>query len=372
MLTSSLIFLLEKSLSNISEYVNNNFLKNEKKYVDGLKTAYNNQNLVLVLGAGVSLDYGLPSWNNLLKKLLIRNFESKHNIIGDKTENADLVINLFSLSPIILARDIQQQYKDNPNFLSFESDVRDIIYEELNDSKITSLFKEIRQFCIAPGMSPNLDSIITFNYDDMLENCLSQIEIDIPFKSIYAEGMQENVRELPIYHVHGYLPRKSIQEELNDSNKITLGESIYHQMYTDIYGWSSIVQINKYTKNVCLFIGTSFTDPNLRRLLDVAKKHRENNSAPHYLFKKRYDKSEIKKKILEKMEKGYTNIVNTTQEEAIIPKENFDFQLEIISNQLINIMENFDEEDALSFGVNIIWIDDYTEIPGILNEIRTS
>ena len=101
-----------------------------------------------------------------------------------------------------------------------------------------------------------------------------------------------------------YFPhRKNNKEKLDNRNKITFSEDFYHQLYTDVYCWSNIVQIDKFTNNTCLFIGISLTDPNLRRLLDVAKKLRGNKSTPHYIIKERYNK----KKIINKVKRAVNN-----------------------------------------------------------------
>jgi len=101
--------------------------------------------------------------------------------------------------------------------------------------------------------------------------------------------------EIGIYHVHGFLPRK---DEIKTDNKITLSEDIYHAQYNDIYSWQNLVQLDKYQNCVCLFIGISLTDPNLRRLLDIAKNQRVDKSIVHYNIRKNYDSSVLKKKSL--------------------------------------------------------------------------
>ena len=353
-----------QDLGNIDlriDYIPTNNESKETQLIN-LRESYRNQKLVLVLGSGSSKAYGLPDWDTLLQKLLMKSLESESEIFNDSKNISSLIINLFSPSRLILARNIQLRCKNNNlEDLSFEKDVRDVIYEEIDDTEINPSFKEIRQFCIAPGKSPNLDSIITFNYDDTLENCLSQLEIEIPFKSIYSAGVQPKVGELPIYHVHGFLPRNG---KLDSKNKITLSEDLYHQLYKEIYCWSNIVQINKYTNNTCLFIGTSFTDPNLRRLLDVAKEQKGDKLIYHYIIRKRHNEEKIKNEFSKIISKPNQGIDDSEEESNRKIEENV--------YMLIRLMERYEEEDALSFGVSIIWVDNYDEIPTILSKIRNS
>ena len=44
-----------------------------------------------------------------------------------------------------------------------ENAIRDALYGELKNNIESDLLKEVRQFCIAAGRNPNIDSIITYN-----------------------------------------------------------------------------------------------------------------------------------------------------------------------------------------------------------------
>lgn len=318
-----------------------------------LSTYFHENKLVLVLGAGVSMGFGLPSWDTLLQKLMINTIEKEQRV---STVLSKLFSNIFSPSPLIAGRYLQRNYEDRKR--SFEEAVRKALYENLEINKPSALMDEIVKFCVAPGESPNIDSIISYNFDDILEQRLSRVGVPVPFKPIFGIGMNPN-GDLPIYHVHGYLPHKG---KLSDNNQITFGESIYHKQYNDIYSWNNIVQINKFRDSNCIFIGSSLTDPNIRRLLDIAKRQKGDKEDFHFVFKMRY-KKEIIKNRLKRFLKENKQILS----EKSLANINLDDTVKF----LIEIIERFEETDTTSFGVTTIWINKWSEIPILLKEIRT-
>ena len=286
MFNSNLIIeaLTNATLSNFTNKINVNRNKIEEQ-LERISEHFFNESLVLVFGAGVSVEHNLPSWNELLQSLLLLSIVNDNNQSTEKANTlAKIFTSTFSPDPLIAGRYLNNKFSSSDDDIAFEKAIHKVVYSNIDLSVDSELFKEIIQFCIAPGKNPNLDSIITYNYDDLLEYYLKKIHIDIPYSSIYAPGMKPNISSLPIYHVHGFLPRDG---DLNKKNTVTLSEDIYHQQYSDIYGWSNLVQINKFKERSCLFIGVSFSDPNLRRLLDIAKKLRGDDSIVHYCIKKK-------------------------------------------------------------------------------------
>ena len=317
-----------------------------------LAKSLQNNKLVLVLGAGVSMGFGLPDWPTLLQKLMITTIEQEPEVSSALSR---LFSAVFAPSSVMAGRYLQKYYEDKD--ASFEEAVRKALYENLDIEADAPLMDEIVHLCVAPGRSPTLDSIITYNFDDLLEQRLELLDIELPYKAIYADGMHAGNR-LPIYHVHGYLPS---QGDISDKNRITLGESVYHKQYTDIYSWNNIVQINKFTDFDCLFIGSSLTDPNIRRLLDVAYRQRGERTESHYVFKRRVRREEVQAR-LEAILKNDRSMMTT--------KVAADLALDTTVDYLIGIIERFEESDTASFGVKTIWIDDFNEIPVMLAKIR--
>ncbi|MPQ31244.1 hypothetical protein E4V42_07310 [Clostridium estertheticum] len=213
------------------------------------------------------------------------------------------------------------KYLKNVLGANFEKEVKNALYEtELKESKIIKMVVEL----VRPQRNKgSVESVITFNFDSILEDTLTTN--CIKNKAIYEESMQYEANEIPIYHVHGYLPR----EEVIDNPNLVFSEDAYHTQYIDPYSWSNLIQLFKFSNNVCLFIGLSMTDPNLRRLLDIDRRKSINNNLKHYIKKK--------------MPPNHTSID----------------KIELI----------LEEQDANLLGLNVIWVSEYKDIPSILKRL---
>lgn len=319
---------------------------------------YKDEKLVLVLGAGASLDFGLPTWPTLLQKLIRRTLNNLH-------ENNDSVARLFESvfgpNSLISARYLANHYneleKSSSQKYLFEDAIRICLYEDISLDKDSLLFKEIVKLCASVGKYKGLNSVISYNYDDLLEYNLEKLGLDVLFKTVSSVGQNPESNQLPIYHVHGFLPRN---DKLTDKNIVTLSDYNYHSQYVDIYGWSNMVQLNKFKDYNCLFIGTSFTDPNQRRLLDIAKKQRGNDNIQHFIIKKKYNSKDIENVISK---------ILITDNKIFNDKEKANLNLNDISSILVEVVHKFETNDAHSFGCEMIWVDEYEDIPIVLKEI---
>jgi hypothetical protein len=333
----------------------------QEQALNKIAKCYKNNNMVLVLGAGVSISQGIPNWTTLLQRLTTRTLEAVDDNDNEKNKVlAQLFDLVFGPNPLIAARYLSVYFDDmeekkRKKFL-FEEAIREALYETYSSTNDSSVIKELVKLCVS-SRSHALDSVITYNYDDLLEQSLDLLGIGIPYKSIYTIGINPAKNQLPIFHVHGFLPQKG---KITKDNKITLGDDSYHLQYNNIYRWSNLIQLQKFKDSNCLFVGVSLTDPNQRRLLDIAKEQRGNNEIVHFLIKRKYKSDEI--------ESVVSGILKNNKK-LLSDKERTNLKLADTVDSLVSIVEKFESNDARSFGIEIIWVDEYAEISSILDKI---
>lgn len=101
----------------------------------------------------------------------------------------------------------------------------------------------------------------------------------------------------------------------------------------------------------------------MRRLLDLARKERSGPQKYHYIIRAKCDIKKVKKN-LKKLLKHDPKLFEEKARSGI----GFDNAAEDIKK----MNERFLEDDALSLGVQTIWVDTYDGIAGMLHQIRST
>lgn len=284
--------------------------------------------LCLVLGAGVSVPSHIPAWNDIITELL-------KELVIQSLDAENIEFNYHQIDNLLNA--ISEQYDDGSALTQMryikaslgEERFYKKLFEILYNDKVTydtKLLKSIVHLC-----NRGVRKVISYNFDALLEKSLDNQ--GKKYNIVYSADHSTIDDNLNIYHVHGFIPL----DESKNKNKIVFSEEEYHVIYNDPYNWSNIVQINTFRDNICLFVGCSMTDPNIRRLLDAAKS--SNNF--HYAIMKR---KEIK---FFSQEIDY-NILRRYQ----------------------NTIESLNNRYYESIGIKVIWVDSFDDIPYILENLE--
>lgn len=200
--------------------------------------------LALFVGAGVSMGCGLPSWNELVCRVVMEVW--KH----DKKLAAELLTK---------PNGIAARYSKRHAGDKFNSIVHRCLYQ---DDLVLSP-------CVQAIAESGIKNICTFNFDDLLEEAfqIAGVEPDIGTPN---EPFSINQHGVKIFHPHGFLSRFHESNE-TDAARIIFSEDDYNGLYSEPYSWSNIAQLMLLSGFSVLFIGLSMQDPNLRRLIDVTR-----------------------------------------------------------------------------------------------------
>ena len=203
------------------------------------------------------------------------------------------------------------------------------------------LFRAIVQLARAQRDVRGVQAIVNFNYDDLIEEWMRENGIRCDTLLSGHEAVRDS--SLPCYHVHGVLPFRKLNEMKGTDGlalkpivgNFVFSEDEYHTEYSDPYRWSNMTMINQLGRYSGLFIGVSLLDPNLRRLIDVT--HRQ-----------------------------YPDIVNYALLTRKTPRGSGPDAKQSI---LQDLFEKVETESFANIGVQVIWTDNFDEVPARIMEI---
>src|SRR4029079_1019390 len=158
--------------------------------LNGLRWAWKQKQLVLFLGAGVSIPYGVPSWKNLVLELLFEQVEHTRRL-GNiwphyRRALASWMTDYFDYSPLVLARMVERDSRKRAKRKGAEQPVdgEQVFLEKLR----TQLYAQ----CKAPRSGRttlqaiadlikrskgNIRCVVSFNFDGLLEEELEKHKI---------------------------------------------------------------------------------------------------------------------------------------------------------------------------------------------------
>jgi len=316
-----------------------------------LKESYDRGQFTLFLGAGVSSSAGMPNWDNLLNSLFVayltREFDKDKAIDGSDINELVARLNTVSESSALMgARYLRKGLVGSPAETdSFVSAITESLYELRNkDLDIDSrLLRAIAATCMPRRTGARVRSVVNYNFDDLLEKQLTKT--GIAYRSVYTETEVYDPDELPVYHVHGFLPEDRSKYSALENSTLVFSEEGYHHIYTNAYHWSNLVQLNCLRENNCLMIGLSMTDPNLRRLMDISARSLEQNK--HFAFMKRLSLDDF--------------CYDTTGPGKKSAIRNIDG-----AEKFLDTHHALNEALMRELGVTVLWYERYDEIPEIL------
>jgi len=338
--------------------------------LEGLQRAWREKDLVLFLGAGLSKPYGIPTWKDLVLEILFDQTD-----VARRLEPVDLpfrralaawLVDYYEYDPIILARVVKNEIRRRASRRSGEAaDPQALFLEKVREHlyprhppgpREPTTLTAVADFIKKSSEDSGITAVVSFNYDDLLER---KLEGSVEFRPVWSDRRRRDKR-LPILHPHGFLPREG---DFKDCD-LVFTEDDYHGLTTSVFHWALTAIVNYLRHNTVLFIGLSMLDPNLRRLLDASYVY--GDVPAHWQLQKRH-----------KIPRGEArNVLRDIRDRArrfrkelgIEPPEDVpDLQEAILS--MLQQADSYDRNLFESMGVKTVWVEDYDDIPALLERI---
>jgi hypothetical protein len=328
------------------------------------------------LGAGVSLEYGIPSWKDLVVDLLFER-TTRSRRMGDlppayRRALGHWLTEYFDYDLTVLARVIRQEIvRDHRRKYGVVEDaereflekVRDRLYATLRtldpsvaDRPRTTL-EAVADLVQSSHTDHNVTAIVTFNFDNLLE--IELMRRGIVTRTITNAG-RRSAQGLPIIHPHGCLP---VEGPLG-LDPIVFTEQDYHCLTDVAYHWAPTTIVSLLRQYTVLFVGLSMADPHLRRLLDACRI--PGGIPQHWHVQRRHTVSQSQVEVVTNNVKRYANqwCARTGHDSESAP-----IDLEEALRATLRQADTYDREVLESMGTKTIWLEEFSDLPLLLDRI---
>jgi len=238
------------------------YYQDEENAKDYLAESLHRGSLALVLGAGISMDLGLPSWPELVRRCAESRGLSWQEIDTAKPS---------ALALQIVANRIEA---DATNDVDFAKTVERALYDKVEltpDSVVPKLLLALGALIMSSRRGA-VSKVLTYNFDSVLEWYLRLHGYCV--RVVQTLPSLVTVSDVDVYHVHGYTPHSSSPDR-SESRPI-LGLDAVDARLSEAMSdpWFRLVH-EVVTSHDCLFVGLSdksFSDRAIHPVLIRARK----------------------------------------------------------------------------------------------------
>lgn len=228
------------------------------EYINKLKHAYRNQQLVPFVGAGLSFPFEMPGWGTLIDDVCK---EFDYETLAERKGEISRLIKEY-------------RYLDAVDEMTkagiLEDDLKSCICsaiqrkKQLNIQKPDNIYKDL--------VKMNCTKYLTTNYDNYLSDYVGKGPSDITH--LYKEFINE--LDDPVYHKMVY----NLHGDYTKPSSIVLSRESYDDLYRNSTEFKKVLEHfrERYT---LLFIGVSLDDEYIQEVLEVSK---DKLKARHYML----------------------------------------------------------------------------------------
>lgn len=320
-----------------------------------LATAYGDRGVVLALGAGASVQSGLPTWGELLRRISRRAFGEggpallrrlveegyRYPAIGSILE-AECAATGVAASPAEFTHLIRHElYREFPFYPGGVDDANR--GEFLRVLGGNSTLRAVAGMCAMRrtdgegfAINPRVHAVVNLNLDALLRAYTYERYRTFILKIVERASAGSYQGRISEYHMHGYLhfDHRYFGNVRREPGSRVFTEQEYFDFFdrpNSAFNYTFLYLLREYS---CLFIGMSMLDDNVRRLLHYSRVEREQS----YRSSGRAERAERK----------------SLRHFAVLGRMD--------SADLCRITES----SLRRLGVRVLWLDDFEELPARL------
>lgn len=257
------------------------------KPIAHLRQLCDTKQLGMVLGAGVSKDSKLPSWQDLVADVRASLASRGISAAGSEKESLPTQIQvLFTRfrDSVFFASELQtleQSYREAEVAARWRRLVHEILYRGVKD--VESAITDHPYLGVLAALAYKLSLVISYNFDDLLERALAkhakqlQDSHTIGYYTAWGPNFLLQEGRPVVYHPNGFLPFDLVDRY---SDNIVLTEEALSDQIIGFGVGEYATLLDYFSRTPCLFIGFSLEDPALRTLLRQAV--RRSPGSVHY------------------------------------------------------------------------------------------
>jgi hypothetical protein len=382
-----------------------------KSALKKLKRRYSEKGLVLALGAGVSQGSDLPSWEELIKRLSdkLGSIEGAPKLVYSALKKAGyglpavvgVVEALYSESGSDFAEAIQEQlYLGFPYYKQeMKEENRRAFVKHVGANKT---LRAVAAMCAVKAegagrsyrRNPRLHAIVTTNVDSVLRTYIRaryqrwESQESELVRTIERPSAGRVYDSIPIYYLHGLI---RFDKDVNEVHKHAADlrvftEQEFFDFFNNPHGLFNYTFLYLLREFSCVFLGMSLKDDNIRRLLHYSKKERfeserhellglptrkQNEKLLKHFKKLPRDDSERTRRLAELADRASRRhfLIDRYPRKKARPVKGSPSPVEGLKDERL---AGLIEISLKRLGVNVLWLDDYSDIPKLLRQVYKS
>lgn len=222
-----------------------------------IEEAIRKNELVIFVGAGLSINYGFPNWTNLVKEILeeLQKYESAYSTYIPLLK--DPYFNVLTILDLIKKRNDENKVRD---FLENRFVIEDNTPEE--------------KFLVHKLLLQVSKKIITTNYDSLIEHAAEK-----SIKKVFSYSNQHRVSKLNTYEEYIFKLHGNYEEAADCILFLEDYEKLYSEEHPAINELKNII-----SNQTIIFIGFSLNDPYVASIFSHIKKLYSGLKPSHYIL----------------------------------------------------------------------------------------